>query len=126
MTAEKEIVERIDSALSSMSLEESRCLLEKLHLKVLAARTGHSVILYVLCETIDELMHLSKRLASGELQSDIEQLFNQLISRTEKVQVLTSVSEETVNKCTMFLEGQLSFVRSFIHSFIQDHFYSAS
>lgn len=107
---ENEIVARIESLLGDMNLEDTSRIrvLERLQVKLFAARIGQSVNLYILCETVDELMHLSDLLTSGELQRSIEIWFNQLVYRSERVQVITTVSQETLEKCKKFLEGQLS------------------
>ena len=72
-------------ALSGTSIEERSRIWERAQLKLIAAKKGQSVVLYVWCETVEELFHLHESLTSGHLKDSVELLFNHLLTTFQKV-----------------------------------------
>src|SRR6218665_2440759 len=93
MPAEDEIVARLTNVLSGSSIEESSRILERVQLNILAAKKGHSILLYIWCKTMEELLHLHDLLTSGHLKDTVEELFNQLLNTSQN----TAVKSITMN-----------------------------
>ena len=79
-------------------------ILELAMVKVIAAKKGQSVVLYIYCKTIEDLQQLQKSLISGRLKDSVEMLFNSLLIRSQKTKVaaLTTDFEEFQNMRTYF------------------------
>lgn len=86
-TAEEQISTAIAYVLSGISIAGSNRILELAQLKVIAAKKGQSVVVYIWCETVEELFRLYELLTSGHLRECVEQLFNQLLTWSQKVAV---------------------------------------
>ena len=76
---EDDIITRFTDVLSGKSLDEASHILKEIELKVIAAKKGHSVVLYVYCRTAKELTYLYEMYLSGDLRSIVEKLFSQLL-----------------------------------------------
>src|SRR6218665_3434795 len=80
--SEDDIIFRFTDTMSGKSLDEARRMLNKMTKigqTVIAAKKGHSVVLYLYCITKKELMDLYERNLSGTLRSTIQRLFSQLL-----------------------------------------------
>lgn len=84
--AENEIVRTIADIL----LNQPNRIRELVHQKVIAAKKGHSIDLYIYCETNEDLEELHESLASGRFKDSIELWFNTLLTRSQKI-ALTEV-----------------------------------
>ena len=76
---EDDIITRFKDILKMKSLDEASRILKDIDLTIIAAKKGHSVVLYVYCRTATELMDLYEMNLSGKLRSTIEQMFKQLL-----------------------------------------------
>jgi|SRR6218665_292998 len=76
---EDDIVAIFADILSGKSENEASRILKKTELKILAAKKGHSVVLYVYCRTETDLRDLYEMNLSGKLRSTIVRLFSQLL-----------------------------------------------
>jgi len=110
--AENEISTAIANMITSdRSTEAADRLLELVNLKVIGARTGHSIILYIYCKTIEELQRLHELLSSGRLRDSVELWFNHLLNRSQKIAVTTlTMSTEEFQKMRAYLLGNSSFL----------------
>ena len=109
---EDNIISIIADILSGKSLEETSRILKKTELKVIAAKKGHSVVLYVYCRTDKELMDLYEMNLSGTLRSTIERLFSQLLlcSTTTEHDEVTVENLKDVVECAftqLFYRSQM-------------------
>ena len=76
---EDNIIARFKDILKAKSLDEASRILEDIDLTIIAAKKGHSVVLYVYCRTATELTNLYEMNLSGKLNSIIELVFRQLL-----------------------------------------------
>lgn len=95
---EDDIITRFTDILSGKSLDEASRILKEIELTVIAAKKGHSVVLYVYCRTATELTDLYEKNLSGKLRSSVEQLFSQLLlsSTTEYAEVTVDNLKEVI------------------------------
>lgn len=84
---EREIVTMIADILINRSIDQPSRILELVNHRVIAARTGQSVVLYIYCKTIEDLEQLHESLLSGRLKNSVELWFNFLLKRSEKITV---------------------------------------
>lgn len=77
---EEDIIARFTDILSVKSLDEVSRILKQTELKIIAAKKGLSVVLYVYCRTAKELLVLYEMNLSGKLRNTVQQLFSQLTS----------------------------------------------
>lgn len=84
---EDELITRITELLSGRSQEDSSRILEVAQLRIIGAKKGESVVLFVFCKTLTELLDLKEMQLSGELKSHLQTLFTQVISRSQFVEV---------------------------------------
>lgn len=89
---EYEFIARLGSQPSGLSIEDSRRILERVHLNLIAVKKGQRIVLYIWCRQMKELLHLNDLLTNGLLKGSVEQLFNQF---------LTSPKTATVKDITM-------------------------
>ena len=93
--------------INDRSTEDADRILELVTLKVIGAKTGQSVVLYIYCKTNEELQQLHESLTSGRLKDSVENWFSRLLNRSQKIAVasLTTPTEEFENMRTYF-KGQ--------------------
>lgn len=103
---EDAISDQLADFLSNRSIEEAQRILELTQLKVIAAKKGQSIYLYVYCATLEELTALYNLLVTGAVKTIVETLFNKLVSREDRIVVSYTYSEEEYNKCKSYFEGQ--------------------
>jgi len=98
--AEDDIIARFKDILSAKSLDEASRILKEIELTVIAAKKGHSVVLYVYCRTETDLIDLYQMNLSGKLRRTIERLFSQLLlcSTTAGLARVTDESPRGVGK----------------------------
>ena len=75
--AEDDIITRFRDVLNGKSLNEVSRILKEIELSVIAAKKGQSVVLYIYCRTVKELMDLYEICLSGKLRDAVERLFMQ-------------------------------------------------
>ena len=73
---EDDIIRKFTDILSGKSPDEASRILTEIEMKVIAAKKGHSIVLYIYCRTKTELMNLYEIYSSGKLRSTVEQNFN--------------------------------------------------
>lgn len=99
--AEDEIVTRVASGTSDAKINGMR---------IIAAKKGNSIVLYVWCEKVEELLRLEGLKTSGHLQESIEQLFNQLLNRSEKIAVKEiKMDDEELERMKEYFTGDQLF-----------------
>lgn len=76
---EDEIISQITKVLENRPPDEAIRLLELTQLRIIAARKGHSIILYIHCLTHDELLQLIDLLQTDGLKYAIERTFVELL-----------------------------------------------
>ena len=110
-SVEDELVSRIGNVISGMSIEERSRILGLAQFKFVASKRGQSVVLYIWCETEEELCRLYEFLISGRLKDSAEQLFNQLLTQTQNVAVkdVTMKDDEFERLKACFTGDQLFF-----------------
>ena len=109
---EDDIITRFKDILSGKSLDEASRILEDIDLTVIAAKKGHSVVLYVYCRTATELTDLYEMNLSGKLRSTVEQLFKELLfgsSTSEHPEVTVENLKDVVESAfkQLFYRSQL-------------------
>lgn len=89
------------------SIDQPSRILELVHRRVIAARTGQSIVLYVYCKAIEELQDLKGSLTSGQLKVSVELWFNSFLVRSQKIAVASlTVSKEELQDMQTYFEGQ--------------------
>lgn len=83
---EDEVIASFARALGSRPLEESRRILEGT-LNVIAMKKGQSIVIYIYCRTLKELLRLEEMQLNGSLQSSVKELFTRLVYQTQEIQV---------------------------------------
>lgn len=113
-TAEDKIVTTIESVLSGTSIAESSRILEILQMRLVAARIGQSIVLYIWCKTVEELLRFYEFLTSGRLKDTAELLFNQLLTLSQKVVVRNiTMSDEEFESIKAYFTGDQLFIFKF-------------
>lgn len=90
-----------------LPMEEGQRKLQLAGMKLIAAKKGESIYLYVYCATHEELTELHNLLVTGTVKTIVETLFNKLVSREKRIVVSYTYSEEEYMKCKSYFEGQL-------------------
>lgn len=112
--AEDEIVTTIASVLNGTSIADSIRIWQRVHLKLIAARKGQSIVLYIWCETKEDLLRVHDSLTSCRLKDPVEQFFNQLLTQSRKVAVNTiTVNDEEFRRMKAYFTGNQLFNISF-------------
>lgn len=110
MPAEDEIVARLTNVLRGSSIEESSRILERVQLNIFAAKKGHSIVLYIWCKTMEELLRLHDLLTSGHLKDMVEQLFNQLLNTSQNTAVKSiTMNDEEFKLMKLYFTGDQLF-----------------
>src|SRR6218665_844402 len=74
---------------------------------VIAARIGHSVVLYIYCKNIKELQELHELLILGRLKDSIELLFKSLLIPSQNIKVAAlAVSDGEFQKMIEYFKGE--------------------
>src|SRR6218665_39448 len=96
-STEDVIITRITELLNGRSPEDSSRILEGAQIRIFGARKGQSVVIYIFCKTLSDLLDLKEMHVSGELTTHLRAMFSQIISRSHCVDVnaenLSSVVE---------------------------------
>ena len=98
---EDELVAKFTEMLGDRSLGESARILERTQLRLIAAKKGNSVILYFFCKTSADLVQLQDMQTSGKLENVIKELFNEMLSRTQVINLRTTLYDEDFSKCEL-------------------------
>lgn|SRR6218665_887594 len=102
--AETQIVRDLTNLVLQAPENRQSLLLQELQIKVLAVKRGSSIVLYIFCETMKELMYLCEVIDTKELKDKLENLFNTLLhDMTTRVTQLY-ISETEKNKAKKFFE----------------------
>ena len=105
---EKEISTAIaNMIINDRSTDEASRILELVNLKVIAAKIGQSVVLYIYCKTIEDLQQLHDSLISGRLKDLVELWFNSLLIRSQKTKLVAlTTDDEEFQKMRTYFRGQ--------------------
>lgn len=98
---EDEVIASFARALGNRPLEESRRILEGT-LNVIAMKKGHSIVIYIYCRTLKELLRLEEMQLNGSIRSTVRELFARFVCQTQDIQVtadnLKTVLESTFSQ----------------------------
>src|SRR6218665_508682 len=86
-STEDVIITRITELLNGRSPEDSSRILEGAQIRIIGARKGQSVVIYIFCKTLSDLLDLKEMHVSGELTTHLRAMFSQIISRSHCVDV---------------------------------------
>src|SRR6218665_2244979 len=101
--SEDEIITKLRKVLENRSADEAIRLLDETKLGIIAARKGHSIVIYIHCRTHDELLQLIDLLKTDILKGIVERIFIELLSIGDTLRVsLTWSSEEFATAATHF------------------------
>jgi hypothetical protein len=104
----------IAGILIDRSIDQPSRILELVQHKVIAAKTGQSIVLYIYCKTIEELQQLHESLTSGRLKDSVELCFKSLLNRSQKIAVAAlTTSDEEFQKMQKYFKGQNLFQFSY-------------
>lgn len=103
---ENEIASMVGNLLINRSVDESRKILGFGESRVIAAKTGKSIVLYIYCKTIKDLEQLNESLTAEKLTNSVELLFNSLLPRTKTITVAAlTISTEEFQKMRTYFKG---------------------
>src|SRR5688572_14564119 len=89
------------------SVDQRNRILELVQHKVIAAKTGQSIVLYIYCKIIEELQGLQESLISGRLKDSVELCFNSLLKPPRKIAVSALIaSDEEFQKMRTYFKGE--------------------
>ena len=75
--------------------------------KVIAAKKGQSVVLYIYCNAIEDLQQLHDSVISGRLKESVELWFNSLLIRSQETKVVALTTDfKELQKMITYLKGQ--------------------
>ena len=63
-------------------------------------------MLYFICKTLKELVHLKEMQTSEKLAKVIRELFNQMLSRTQVINLGTTLYDEDFSRCELGFRGE--------------------
>ena len=95
---EDEIISQLTKVLENQSLDEATRLLELTHKRIIAARKGQSIVLYIHCMAHDELLQLIDMLEAHTLEEIINKVFSELLSSGDSLRVTLTWSVEEFRK----------------------------
>lgn len=105
--AENEISTAMANMILDRSIEEANRIFQLAQLKVIAAKKGQSIVLYIYCMTIEDVQQLYQSLISASLKVSLELLFNRLLSRSLKIAVTTViVSNQELLRIQTYFNGE--------------------
>ena len=100
---EDDIITQLKRVLERRPLDEAIRLLELTKLGIIAAKKGHSIVLYIRCKTHDKMLQLINFLETNRLKEIVERVFIELLSIGHTLRVrLTWSSEEFIQASTYF------------------------
>ena len=103
---EDELITKITELLEDRSLGDSARILECSQLRLIAAKRGSSIILYFVCKSLPDLVHLKEMQTSGKLTNVVREMFNEILSRTQVINLRITVYDEDFSRCEFFLCGE--------------------
>ena len=107
---ETQIVREVTSLMLQSSENRTSLLLQELQMRIIAARRGSSIVLYIYCETMKELMYLCEVINKNELKDKLENIFNTLLHDMSTRVTDLYIVETEINKAKKFFERKfLSF-----------------
>src|SRR6218665_543683 len=105
--AENEIVTRMAKMLIENSIDQPSRIFTLVHQRVIAAKKGQSIVLYIHCKTIQELQELKDSLTSGQLKDSVELWFNSLLVGSQKIALASlTISDGELWKIQTYIKGQ--------------------
>lgn len=107
---EDELSSTMASMVSGKSIEEINRILQLTQFKCIAVKRGQSVVVYAYCGTAEELQQLQEMLVTGSLNESVQQLFNRLLNRSQKIAVtIVTIHPEEIEKGEKYFQGKESF-----------------
>ena len=98
---EDELITKITELLGDRTLGDSARILECSQLRLIAVKRGNSVILYFICKTMTEFVHLKEMQISGKLENVVGDMFHEMLSSAQIINLKISLYEEDFSKCEM-------------------------
>ena len=111
---EDHIIEAIENLLQDKTLPQYQRIRERLDLRIMRARKGKSIVFYIYCKTLEELLYLHELLTNGELKKRVTTVFDLLISKRETTVSEVSWSKEEFKKFKTYFESKLPCNLSFV------------
>src|SRR6218665_2511540 len=99
---EDEIICKLTRPLGNLSLDEGTRLLELAKQRFIAAKKGHSIVLYIHCKTPDELLQLIDLLKTNKLKEIVERVFIQLVSIGDALKISLTWSSEEFKRASAY------------------------
>jgi len=89
------------------SIDQPSRIFTLVHQRVIAAKKGQSIVLYIHCKTIQELQELKDSLTSGQLKDSVELWFNSLLVGSQKIALASlTISDGELRKIQTYMKGQ--------------------
>lgn len=101
---EVQIVRDVRNLLLQTSEHRTNLLLQEVQISIMATRRGSSIVLYLYCETMKELMYLCEVINKKQLKDKIENIFNALLHDTSMRVIDLYIWETEINKAKKFFE----------------------
>lgn len=111
---ENNIIEAMVNLLQNKTLPQYQRIRERLDLRIILARKGQSIVFYIYCKTLEELLYLHELLTNGELKKRVTTVFDLLISKRETTVSEVSWSKEEFKKFKTYFESKLPCNLSFV------------
>src|SRR6218665_3946635 len=105
--AEDQILEAMANLLQNTTLPQYQRIRERLDLRIMRARKGQSIVFYIYCKTLEELLYLHAFLTKGEFKKRIATVFDMLISKKQTTVSEVSWSEGEFTKFKSHFESKL-------------------
>ena len=104
---EDQILEAMENLLQNTTLPQYQRIRERLDLRIMRARKGQSIVFYIYCKTLQELLYLHAFLTKGEFKKRIATVFDMLISKKQTTVSEVSWSEGEFTKFKSHFESKL-------------------
>lgn len=99
---EDEIIRQFRKVLKNRPFDEAIRLLDETKVEIIAAKKGHSIVLFIHCKTHDELLQLIELLKTNKLKETIEKVFIKLLSIEDALMVSITWSSEEFKKASAY------------------------
>jgi len=104
---EDHILEAMANLLHNTTLPQYQRIRKLLDLRIMRARKGQSIVFYIYCKTLEELLYLHAFLTKGEFKKRIAIVFDMLISKKQTTVSEVSWSEGEFTKFKSHFESKL-------------------
>src|SRR6218665_3721476 len=107
---EDDIISQLTIVLGNRTPDEASRLMELAYQRIIAAKKGHSIVLYIHCMTQDELVQLIDLLKADGLKDIVERVFAELLSIEDSPRVTLVWSVEEFTKAATYFGQYKKFV----------------